>query len=61
MKPHHLTPDVRAALVEFLNALTGEPIVQQLTIDTSAPPPIPSADRATRRRRPPADAGADGT
>jgi cytochrome c peroxidase len=41
LKPLNLTTEEKAALVEFLSTLTGDPIPAALTTDTSAPPPQP--------------------
>jgi cytochrome c peroxidase len=43
LAPLGLCDDEKAALVEFLKALTGEPVPANLTEDTSVPPPLPDA------------------
>ncbi|MBI4661499.1 MAG: hypothetical protein HY735_21975 [Verrucomicrobia bacterium] len=41
--PLGLCDDEKSALVEFLKALTGQPLPANLTQDTSVPPPAPAS------------------
>jgi cytochrome c peroxidase len=61
--PLGLTPDEKAALLEFLKTLTGQPVPAQLTMDTSLPPapqaPRPDGAPADRPAASAPDAGAN--